>query len=491
MSGRTLQLKGHLGVSGDTFLGGGLGVSGDTYIAGPLSADTMSGRTLTLKENLGVSGRTFLGTLDAAGAGYSNDKILVAQSTGEVEYLTAAQLGSGGFWSADTASQPADYIRVSGTNTNVMVGSNLEVSGIVRTNIISNGNYESPITIMPDDSIKSIRFGYSTQQGAGTSYSFLNLELASPTATDTLFQLVQSGDLVFKGTGHELFRLDQGLNQASAYTMTAANGLGVSGDTEVAGTLSGRTISGRTLTLKENLGVSGNTYIDGDVYLPNTSKVIFNSPTQNDVWIEGANNQMTLECDNICLIKVDSSAEIKGTAGGFPFTLDAGGTDIYTFNVDSTPQLDVTGQLVISAQTITTQSVPTSLADDTGSGEIVTFGSNTSGMVAGKLYYLDAAGAWVLTDADDVADGGSQLLGIALDAAASDGVLLRGFFDVATYLGPGTFNQGVPVYVSTDVGKIAITQPSTSTQFVRVVGYCTDTTNVIYFNPDGTYITVA
>ena len=64
ITGETLELKTHAGITGNTFLGGGLGVSGDTYITGPLSADTMSGRTLTLKENLGVSGTT---TLTAGG----------------------------------------------------------------------------------------------------------------------------------------------------------------------------------------------------------------------------------------------------------------------------------------------------------------------------------------------------------------------------------------------------------------------------------------
>ena len=43
--------------------------------------------------------------------------------------------------------------------------------------------------------------------------------------------------------------------------VVGVQGIGVSGDTEVGGTLSANTMSGRTLTLKENLGVSGNTYL--------------------------------------------------------------------------------------------------------------------------------------------------------------------------------------------------------------------------------------
>ena len=192
-------------------------------------------------------------------------------------------------------------------------------------------------------------------------------------------------------------------------------GLGVSGDTYIAGPLSADTMSGRTLTLKKDLGVSGNTYVTGNV----------------------------------------------GIQVQIPLTA-----------------LDVHHD-------------PTGLATDTGGGEVVTFGSNTSGMVAGKLYYLNASGAWALTDADSTGTGASQLLGIALGAATSNGVLLRGFFDMASYLGPGAFNQGKPLYVSGTLGSIAVTQPAGSTDFVRVVGYCTDTANVIYFNPDGTYIKIA
>ena len=134
----------------------GLGVSGDTEVAGTLSGRTISGRTLTLKENLGVSGRTYLGTLDAAGAGYSNDKILVAQSNGEVEYLTAAELAAdGGFWSADTTALPATYIRTSGNTTGVKIGGNLDVSGntVVDGIITASGtsaNPESKIQLVAD-----------------------------------------------------------------------------------------------------------------------------------------------------------------------------------------------------------------------------------------------------------------------------------------------------------------------------------------------------
>ncbi len=126
---------------------------------------------------------------------------------------------------------------------------------------------------------------------------------------------------------------------------------------------------------------------------------------------------------------------------------------------------------------------PTSLADNTGGGEVVTFGTGT--LTAGKLYFLNSSGAWTETDADAIAtcDG---LLGIALGTSPSDGVLLRGFFDATTYL--SNFISGLPVYISTTAASMDTTAPSGVGDVVRCIGYCTNTANVIYFNPSSTTI---
>jgi len=135
---------------------------------------------------------------------------------------------------------------------------------------------------------------------------------------------------------------------------------------------------------------------------------------------------------------------------------------------------------------------PTGLSDDTGGGEVVTFGTEDGSdtLAAGRLMYLNDSGVWKYADGDAASTGGSQLLAIALGTAVSDGLLLRGFFDMATYF-QGSFDQGVPLYVSTTAGSVDVAAPSATGDFVRVVGYCTDTANVVYFNPDGTYIEIS
>ena len=131
---------------------------------------------------------------------------------------------------------------------------------------------------------------------------------------------------------------------------------------------------------------------------------------------------------------------------------------------------------------------PTSLSDDTGGGEVVTFGGEdgTDTLAAGKLMFLHSGGDWKYADADAAATSGGVLLAIALGSAVTDGLLIRGFFDAATI--EGSFVKGAACYVSEEAGTIDFTAPSGVDDVVRVVGYGTDTANVIYFNPSSTWI---
>ena len=244
----------------------------------------------------------------------------------------------------------------------------------------------------------------------------------------------------------------------------------ISGNTTLSGnTLYSGTLSGTgSVTTVGNLGVSGRTYIG-------TIDAAGASYSNNKLLVAQSNGE----------VEYLTTAELKA---------DIADADYWSANTDGSisPSGITTNVGVGTTSPRTKLDVhhnPTDLADNTGGGEVVTFGSGT--LVKGKLHYMNTSGAWVLTDADATGTGGSQLLGIALGTSVSVGVLLRGFFDMTSFLGPGAFNQGVPLYVSGTAGSIAVTQPAGSADFVRVVGYCTNTANVIYFNPDGTYIKIA
>ena len=128
---------------------------------------------------------------------------------------------------------------------------------------------------------------------------------------------------------------------------------------------------------------------------------------------------------------------------------------------------------------------PTGLENDTGGGMVIKFGGGT--VAKGKLYFLHTDGNWTATDSSAVATGADQLLAISLGTdAAVDGMLIRGFFDADTEL--DNFSAGKAAYVSETASKMDTTAPTTADAFVRIVGYCTDQSNVIYFNPGTTWI---
>ncbi len=139
---------------------------------------------------------------------------------------------------------------------------------------------------------------------------------------------------------------------------------------------------------------------------------------------------------------------------------------------------------------------PVGLSNDTGGGEIVYFGTSSADLTAGGVYYLNQNGGWESVSSATTGSGHNQLLGIALGTkAGSNGILLNGYFDVTSFYS-GSFIKGAPVYIQSSSvprpvvggGYLSSSAPTAADSYVRVVGYGTDTPNVVYFNPDSTYI---
>jgi len=132
-----------------------------------------------------------------------------------------------------------------------------------------------------------------------------------------------------------------------------------------------------------------------------------------------------------------------------------------------------------------------SIGENTGGGyDIVTFGDAGVGFEKGYLVQLRGAANWVKADADHTSLQGN-LLGIALGNEVVDGILLKGYFKINAADDVAAFSAGQQLYVSTTEGKITDSLASHSTgDYVRVVGNMTSTENVIYFNPDNTFVVI-
>jgi len=130
-----------------------------------------------------------------------------------------------------------------------------------------------------------------------------------------------------------------------------------------------------------------------------------------------------------------------------------------------------------------------SLAADTGGGsDIITFGVAGTGYGAHKLVQLRGTDDWVPADADDTTLQGN-LIGIAMGDEPELGILLKGYYNVSTADDITTWANGGPVYVSTTGGKVTESIATHGVgDYVRIMGYMTTTANVIYFNPDNTFI---
>lgn len=133
--------------------------------------------------------------------------------------------------------------------------------------------------------------------------------------------------------------------------------------------------------------------------------------------------------------------------------------------------------------------LPATSDGDHAAGDVAYFGGTTS-MTAGKCYYFTAGGVWALSNggADATATG---LLAIALGAASDvDGMLLRGM--VTPYSPAGSDDEGKKLYLRVQDGTITTAIPTSSGNFVRIVGYMLHASNdAIYFCPDNSYVEVA
>ena len=117
------------------------------------------------------------------------------------------------------------------------------------------------------------------------------------------------------------------------------------------------------------------------------------------------------------------------------------------------------------------------------------FGADTANtMAAERVVFLNTSGEWIATDANAVSTAGGVLVGICLGADPSDGVLLRGFHHMASADIEGSFAKAAAFYLSDTAGHIDFAAPNGAGDVVRVLGYGTDVTNVIYFNPSDDWI---
>ncbi len=119
-------------------------------------------------------------------------------------------------------------------------------------------------------------------------------------------------------------------------------------------------------------------------------------------------------------------------------------------------------------------------------GDVVNFG--TGSVTAGKCYYYTSAGAWALADRRPEAPSiGFLAVAMATGTASSVGMCIRGMVTMSTDVG----DVGDVLWLRIN-GDFENAIPTSSGEYVRVVGYCLDDANgQIFFNPSQDWTEIA
>jgi hypothetical protein len=206
---------------------------------------------------------------------------------------------------------------------------------------------------------------------------------------------------------------------------------------------------------------------------------VFDGTTAHIITTTQTNGNIAITPDGTGVVQLDglSYPTADGTVANQPMVTDASGQ----LSFSDTVTANVAGQEI----NFNAGTAALSTAGD-AEGTVVYFG--TGGTAPGKVYTF-FTGAWVAVDANIGGENTTKgLLAMALgNTPATDGMLIQGI-GILDH-DPGT--AGSILFVTTGTaGQLTATQPATSSQYSRVVGYQIGTSKVL-FMPSQDWIKIA
>ena len=231
----------------------------------------------------------------------------------------------------------------------------------------------------------------------------------------------------------------------------------------------------------------GSKSFTGDLTLFHNGSHSFIENATGDFYIDSNGDDLYLRADDDVIIQSQSSENAiycTGNAGVQIYHNNSEKLHTLSDGIEVTGNIDIASNGEIELDGNGGMLLNTAPSGNEGNGIIIKL--HSSATTAGKLYYKsNFAAAWSEADADS--DGATRMLGVALGSnSGTSGMLLQGLFRKASH----GFSAGAPLYVSTTSGAFTTTAPSGSGDYVRVVGYVVDS-NIIYFNPSGTWVEVS
>jgi len=259
-------------------------------------------------------------------------------------------------------------------------------------------------------------------------------------------------------------------------------------DNQIVATLTGSVFTG---AVKFNTGLSGSLtkLKDGKSYLTAGAGITIASASNGAITIT---NDGTV--GDITGVTAGTGLTGGGSSGAVTLNIDnqivatlTG--SLFSGNVGVTGSTILTGSLIVSGTTVTKYPVVAEFADTEYSGEVLYVGGGN--VTAGRICNMKSNGSWQHASAASSANTLGQLLGISLGTSVeTSGALLRGFYKLPNSPAVGSYVVGAPMYLSDNAGGYPTdAAPSGSGKKVRVVGHMVSSTGLLWFNPEGAYLT--
>ena len=324
----------------------------------------------------------------------------------------------------------------------------------------------SPFSLALDDGQLTLE-QYGSQTFTGTSSSYLIADSTGNIIEKTPAQVrsdigAGTGTVTGSGAANKVayWSSSSALTYDNGFTFNGTT-LGLTGDNDVlnigtggAGTTSLFAWTGDTFYIQQD-SASGNIQIETDDF-------IVKNHGASETYIRAQDNSSVQ-------LYYNNSEKLETQSDGIQVT---GNIDI---DSNGEIELDGNGGMLLN----------TAPSGNEGNGIIIKLHSSTT--TAGSLYYKsNFAAAWSEVNAAS-GDGATRMLGVALGTnSGTSGMLLQGLFRKASH----GFSAGAPLYVGETNGAFTTTAPSDNGDYVRIVGYVVDS-NIIYFNPSGTWVEVS
>ena len=310
-------------------------------------------------------------------------------------------------------------------------------TGIVSNSFIS-GSTLSAVTLNIQDTLTAgnttvgslVATTLDTGQGANELY---DMDQNVKTDSAVTFTTVDTGQ-----GANELYAMNQDVETTDAVTFVGIT-------TNV---LSGVTISATTVHASD---VYGNTfYSNGYKVARQSTGILTFGDTDNQVQIDARTSGLLINGSITTLTNMSASGNISGA------TLQG----IRKFTEPSITHNSYQGDIIYNPP-----------------------GASEYEVTQGTVYCLTGS-TWVSTDAD-IPNLSKGLLGIAVGVSNFDGFLIKGYYTLS--IDVGTISN--PLYLATTGGRVSDVAPSSTGQFVRIVGYAMDSLNgQIWFDPDKTWV---